>query len=454
MSPKSDRCILSHMRLAVLVFSVPLWAQGPLSLQEAVKLALEKHPSVEAGKNAVKAAEMRMNEARGGYLPKLNYSESWVRGSNPVFVFGSLLTQHQFTADNFALGTLNRPDALNNFQSQLTVDQVVYDAGQTRLALKSADLGRGLSVEDERGANMNLIAAVVRAYHGAVLASESLKVASEAVRSAEADLSRAEAVRSAGMSTDADVLSIRVHMAAVREQQIRSTADLDVTMAALNEALGLPLSERHELSTETTPVALKDARIEDYEKESLSLRPEARQARLATGLAENQGAAARASMLPQVVAHAGFEADRQRFVTRGGANWMASVSLRWNLFNGFADKARIEEASYGLRRARALETQAGGQIRLQVRRAYADVQSAKQRIAVAEAAISMAEESLRITKNRYDSGLGNVTDLLRTETALLEARTRKLAAVYDQRLAAVNLELAAGTLSPTSEVLN
>jgi outer membrane protein TolC len=442
------------MRLAFLVLSLPLWAQGPLSLHDALKLALEKHPSVEAGKDAVKAAETRIGEARSGYLPKLNYSESWARSNNPVFVFSSLLTQHQFGAENFAIGTLNRPDALNNFQSQLTVDQVVYDGGQTRLTLKSAELGRGMSAEDQRGVTMNVIAGVVRSYHGAVLAAESLKVANEAVRSAEADLSRAEAIRAAGMATDADVLSIRVHLAAVREQQIRRKADVEVAVAALNEALGLPLAESHDLSTPLTAVSLKDIPLADYEKESLAQRPEARQARLATSLAENQGAAARSALLPQVVAHAGFEADRQRFATRGGANWIASLSLRWNLFNGLADKARIDEAAYGLGRARALETRAGAQIRLQVRRAYADFQSAQQRIEVAEAAVAMAQESLRITKNRYESGLSNVTDLLRTETALLEAKTRRLAAVYDERLAAVNLVLAAGTLSPASEVLN
>ena len=31
-----------------------------------------------------------------GKLPKVNYSESFTRGDNPVYVFGSLLTQHQF----------------------------------------------------------------------------------------------------------------------------------------------------------------------------------------------------------------------------------------------------------------------------------------------------------------------------------------------------------------------
>jgi outer membrane protein TolC len=256
------------------------------------------------------------------------------------------------------------------------------------------------------------------------------------------------------MSTDADVLSIRVHLAAVREQQIRRQADRDVDVSALNEALGLPLSETHKLTTALTAARVEDLPLESYEKESVASRPEIRQARLAADFASTRGNMARAAYRPQVVLHAGFEADRQRFVNRGGANWLASVSMRWNLFNGGADKARVEEATFGLERARALETEAGAQIRLQVRRAWADVRAAEQRIEVAQAAVSMAEESLRITRNRYENGLANVTDLLRTETALLEARNRQLAAVYDQRLAAVSLALAAGNLNENSTVLN
>ena len=65
---------------------------------------------------------------------------------------------------------------------------------------------------------------------------------------------------------------------------------------------------------------------------------------------------------------------------------------------------------------------------------------------VAEAAVAMADESLRITKNRFESGMSTVTDLLRNETAALDARTRRLAAVYQQRIAEVNLDYATGTL--------
>ena len=77
-----------------------------------------------------------------------------------------------------------------------------------------------------------------------------------------------------------------------------------------------------------------------------------------------------------------------------------------------------------------------------------------QRIEVTTASVAGAEESLRITQNRYASGFSDVTDLLRTESAVLDARTRRLASIHDQRVAATMLELAAGTLSEASEVLN
>lgn len=409
---------------------------------------------MEASDASRKAAESRIAEARGGYLPKVNYSESWTRSDNPVFVFSSLLTQHQFGEQNFQISPLNRPDFLNNFQSQVTADQTLYDGGQARHAVRSAKLTKDITIEDGRRTRMEVIAGAIRSYYDALLGAEELNATSQAMRSAQADLERAESVRSAGMSTDVDVLSIRVHLAGVREQQIRRQADLDVARAALNDALGLPLDTMHTLTTGLAPWRLPDGLLADYEKNALNERPEARQVKLAINLAENQAAAARSNLMPQVGVHAAFEADRQTFYDKGGANWLVSIGLRWNLFNGFSDKARIEESKSALRRSEADQAHANSAIQLQVRRAYADLRAAAQRIEVTDAAVAEAEESLRITQNRYEAGFSTVTDLLRTETALLEARTRRLAAIHDQRIAAAMLELAAGTLTESSEVLN
>ena len=440
--------------LAFFLLAAPLFAQEPLSLRDAVRLALRANPAIAATGAAVKASDARVAQAHSGILPKVNYTESFTRSNNPVFVFSSLLTQHQFGPENFNIGPLNRPDFLNNFQSQLTVDQMLYDAGQTHNGVKAAETGRQMTQEERRGAEMQVIAGVSRAYWGVLLASESLKSADQAVRSAQADLERAQAVRAAGMSTDVDVLSIRVHLAAVNEQRIQRASDLDVARAALNDALGAALDAAHSLTGTLTPLNLPQLSLDALEKEASAARPEARNSRLAEDLARTQTDAARSALRPQVSFRAGFEADRQRFINRGGANWLASIGLRWNLFNGNADKARIEESAQEVERAGADQKRVDSAVRLEVRRAWAGLSAAQQRIEVARAAVAEAEESLRITQNRYGSGLSNVTDLLRTETAVLESRTRYLAAVHDQRVAATMLELAAGRLTADSEVLN
>src|SRR6266496_1700999 len=136
--------------LMLVLWAPPGWAQAPMSLIDAVRFALDKNKSMEASVAARKAAESRIAEARGGNLPKVNYSESWARSDNPVFVFSSLLTQHQFGEQNFQVGPLNRPDFLNNFQSQLTADQTLYDAGQTKRAVRSAELTKDFTTEEGR----------------------------------------------------------------------------------------------------------------------------------------------------------------------------------------------------------------------------------------------------------------------------------------------------------------
>ena len=438
-----------------LILAVPLFAQDDsLSLRDAVRLALRENKAIAGANAAVRAAETGIGEARSGRLPKLNYSESIVRSDNPVFVFSSLLPQHQFGMADFNIGPLNRPGFMDNFQSLVTVDQSLYDGGMTRNALKSAGLTRQMTGEEQRRTQMQVIAGVVRAYYGVALAAESLKTAEQALESAKADLARAESVQAAGMSTDVDALSIRVHLAAVTEERIQRAADLDVAKSALNDAMGLPLDAGHRLTTSLAPMNLPELTLASLEKDASSTRPEARQAHLAADLAGAQADNARSALLPQVGFHAAFEADRRQFADNGGANWLASIGLHWNLFNGLADKARIAESGQSVVRAHADEERVDSAVRLEVRRAFANLQAAQQRIAVAEAAVAEAEESLRITQNRYQSGMSNVTDLLRTETAVLESRTRRLAAVHDQRIAAVMLDLAAGQLSPDSEVLN
>jgi outer membrane protein TolC len=106
-----------------------------------------------------------------------------------------------------------------------------------------------------------------------------------------------------------------------------------------------------------------------------------------------------------------------------------------------------------MRETRAREKEIENRVRLEVRRAFLDRDAARERLGVAEQAAAQARESHRITQARYEGGLANVTELLRSHNALLQAEVRHLGAVLEARLAAAALELATGTLERDSEAI-
>jgi outer membrane protein len=441
--------------VVLLALAGPVSAQETLTLKQAVESALESNPLVAAALAGRQEAEARIRQARSGYMPRVQLSESFQRSNNPVLVFGSLLTQHQLEEENLALGPLNRPGALNNYQSRVTVEQMIFDFGQTGREVEAARLTSEIAGEDRRRVDSDVILSVIRTYFGVVLAEKTLEVAQQSLESVQADLDRAESIYRSGRSTQADVLAVRVHLAAVREREIRASNELAVARATMNDALGISLDRICRL---TTPLeysaAAPDITLEQYRRSAAEKRPEMRQAELAQRLAQTQQHIAGSAYLPHVVFQGTIESDRQNFFDKGGANWSTGVTLRWNLWNGGETKARVEQARFAQSRTEALRKRTDLAIQLEVQRARLDLVAAEQRIGVASAAAAEAEEAHRIIQNRHRAGLTTITELLRSETALADARTRRLAAIYDHRVAAAALEYAAGTLTSQAAIVN
>jgi len=454
LSIKTFRTRATFLTILALAGS-PLLAQQALTLRQAVDLALHSNPLVAASGAGEKEAEARIRQAHSGYLPRLQFSESLQHGNNPVFVFSSLLTQRQFSDGNFAIGALNRPDAMSNYQSQLTVEQVVFDGRQTGRSVEAARFSRQMAGEETRRSHSDITLNVLRAYFGVILAEKKLEVARQSVDSARADLKRAESIYQSGRSTQADMLALRVHLAAMQEQQIRASNEVAVGRAALNDELGVSLDGTFDLMTPLdASVAVPEGTLEEYCRLAIENRPETRQAKVAQRLAGTQQQIAGAAYWPQVAFQATLAADTQNFLSKGGANWLTAVTLRWNLWNGGETKARVEQARFAESRAEALRKSADSAVHLEVLKAYLALRAAAQRVEVATAAVVEAEEAHRIIQNRHQAGLITVTELLRSETALAAARTQRLAAAYDHRIAAAALEHATGTLAADSVVIN
>lgn len=136
-----------------------------------------------------------------------------------------------------------------------------------------------------------------------------------------------------------------------------------------------------------------------------------------------------------------------------GTNWTAGARLDFNLFAGGAQKARMAEVTANASKAKHNVEWFRSGVQLEVRKAYLDGNSAAQRAAAARDAADQAKESLRIIQNRYETGLTTVTELLRAQTAQLDATTGYLAALQDWQVAQVQLERAAGVLTPESALI-
>jgi outer membrane protein TolC len=155
-----------------------------------------------------------------------------------------------------------------------------------------------------------------------------------------------------------------------------------------------------------------------------------------------------------VNAFADWEADNPTPVAGGGGNnWTAGVEVQIDLFAGGAKQAQLFREREMQKKIAAVRESATDAVRLEVRKAYYDVDAARQQLEVAHAAIAESQESLRINQNRYDAGLSTITDLLAAEDAARRTEAEYWETLCHYYTGYAALELAGGTLNPHSPVV-
>ena len=425
----------------VLLIAPAAIAQERLSLDDAVARARSRHPSVEAGAIAEREAAWEISAARAGFLPRVDLVESWQRSNMPVFAFSSLLSQRRFSASDFDVARLNHPDPLDNFRSAVSVEQVVFDP-VLRPSIRAAELGRDAAVLRRKQIEQDLAAAAVEAY-GRVLLLDALgRAAQAAVTAADQDVRRARDRQEVGTATQADVLSLEVHAAAMREREIQTGAEGKVAKARLNDLIGAPLDAVFVLDLAPAAAGPPEP-LATLEAQALDARPDVRLTHVGADSAAVAVSRARAAFLPQVAFRGAWEWNGGSFDTRA-PGWLMGAEVRLNVFRGFADRARLEQARLARDRQDADRMRVENAARLEVRAALARLEAADARRTVAQAIVSQARESQRITRDRYEQGLADVTTLLQAAQAVLDADAQEIAARVDLLIYRAALDRALG----------
>jgi len=428
-------------------------ANRSITLEQAVQMALQQNPAFQTSKDDADAARARLKETQSAWYPRLDFNQDFTRGNNPIYVFGTKLTQRQFSAADFALNNLNTPTPLDNFQTRLDARWRLFDSGQTLLHQRSARrLVTAADFETEQ-ARQDLILEVVKSYYGVLVMQENAKAADEAVKTAEASERRMETMHTAGLLVDSDLLSAKVFVSQMKDRGIRAQNDLALAEMQLAREMGMAL----DTPTEPTGVLVEPSApaktVQEWMQTALQERPGLRAAQLEETALGDERKAAKAEFGPKIGMFASTERDAMTLGGPSGTNWTAGARLDFNLFAGGAQKARLAEAAASESKAKHNVEWLRSGVQMEVRKAFLDGNAAAQRAAAAHDAVEQAKESLRIVQNRYEAGLTTVTELLRTQTAELDAKTGYLAALQDWQVACAQLARAAGVLTPESALI-
>ncbi len=432
----------------MIMFAMPavlLAEENPagLSLNESISIALKGNYSLLSEEEKLNASEAGVGEAVSAFLPKLDVSETFMRSDNPVSVFGSKLNQRRFTASDFAIDSLNNPSPINDYNFRVQVIQPLFNGGKEAVGLKRARLSLVSAKMTLERARMETVYEVAQAYWGVALAGEYVKVAEMAMESTGEHLKLAQAIFGQGMLIGSEVLLAKVHMAEVKEMLIKARNREATAKAALNRLLGreqetpFVVSERLEYREFT-------GGITELREEALKQRPDL-EGMSANVRNKDEGIRlAKTGYLPNLNLIGRYDLDTEDLSGNGGDSYTVMGQLTWNVFDGLMTTSKVQEASAQRNAAAHMYDGMREGVLFEVRKAYNDLDEARQRIEVSGEAVKEGEEGLRIIKKRFGAGMARTIDVLDAETALTRARTNRVQALYDYNVAVSALKLAVG----------
>lgn len=161
----------------------------------------------------------------------------------------------------------------------------------------------------------------------------------------------------------------------------------------------------------------------------------------------------KASYIPSLFAYGSVSANASRTkfdIFDTGERWypigIIGGTLQWNLFDGLQRERKIRQANLSIKKAEndlqnitialSLEAETG---RTNLQNAIASLNAQKNNL-------DLANEVVKISKLKYDQGVGSNLEVVTAETSLKEALTNYYSALYDALVAKVDLDKALGNI--------
>jgi outer membrane protein TolC len=414
----------------------------PLSLDDAVRRALEMNPALRAERADARGAGQMALAATRAFLPSVRAEAQGLRTTDPVAVFGLKLRQGGFAGGDLALNALNAPAAFGGFSTvlQLELPLLVPEGLFGYAAARRAGEARAAGAERAAGAT---VVGVTQAYWDAQLAALRLAALDTGLAAARAHEAQAEALRAQGVVTGLDARLARLHAADVQVRRLAAAAEVENARSRLRALVALPEAVTLELTDSLRGDRV--GRCGDGAGCVTAERGDLRALRAGAGAAGLAVKSAWAAQLPQVaafgaVSHHGHDTPWGD----GSGDWTVGIAMRWAVFPALSGVAAVRRADAEADAARARVEAGERRAEVEAAAAHRMVLAARAGVAVAAEAEQEAATALDQARLRYRTGAAPITELLDVQAAATHATLNHLSARHDLLLAQALLDFAYG----------
>lgn len=424
---RTELTVAGFIVLFLLLFNTSAYGETKgiegrtLTLKECISIGLKQNPLTEISLQNLKAVQEKVGEAWSGYYPSFKLSSFYT-----------------FTAQQEIMPI--GPDA---FDTRFFLRQTLFDAGSTSNLVKS--IRHNITAQDYevRKTAFDIVLGVKSAFYDVLRKRDLLDVSKTALTTAEKHLEQSKELYKEGLAPRSDVIKSEVQVSNARLDVVKAENALLSVRASLATAMGQPVTTDFAVATRDeglSPIlpSFKDVLLLAYDQ-----RPELKGSSARIQSAKASIDQAKSGLYPNLSLDASYGWQNSEFFPNE-KKWSVGLTVGIPIFEQLTAKSKIRQAAANLAGLKATEIQTMRNIELDVQQAWLSLKEAMERLDVTKKALEQAEEDMRVSEGRYKEGMGNILEVIDAQTALTQAKTNNVVALYDIENARARLDRAIG----------
>lgn len=431
------KLILIQMIIAACTFA----QSRQLTLEESLRIGLANSKEIKISQSKVIGANAKITEATSYMLPTISVGASYFKLSDiPAFEVS--------IPGAPALVRIQDP-ILNSYALKLSLQQPLF-TGFRLSSLRSAAKMNYKAVEAEHSNEINTEAFKIQeAFWNYTKAKQVSELIDQNTAVLIKHVEDTKLFLENGLVTKNDMLKLEVELSNVKLKQIDAHNMVNISRAAFNKTIGLPLNSPTDIITKDISVKILEDDFNSLLPEAFANRDELKSLSYRVNAGNDGVRAANAGWFPSVYLTGNFYYSRpnQRIMPaedKFNDTWDVGVSLQWNICNWGKTSSQVEQAEQLVIQSETMLDKIKEAVQLEVYKNYLQLSSEIQKVELNKLTVEQARENYRITKDKYNAQLATSTDLIDAETSLLNAETNLTNALIDYKIAVVKLDKSIG----------